>query len=125
MKPMVPGSQDAIARLSTGWRCYISDLVTLLSLFLSNSFHSNERNYMQCGPGTLFVNITNVKHSQILSTRPANKLFLKNKCFRMEMKEGTSAEAHIKRIKEITDNLAPIGVPISEEDQVVTLLGSL
>ena len=42
----------------------------------------------------------------------ANKLFLKKKFFRMEMKE-------------VTDKLAAIGSPISEEDQVVTLLGSL
>ena len=31
----------------------------------------------------------------------------------------------MKHIKEITDRLAAIGAPISEEDQVVTLLGSL
>ena len=41
------------------------------------------------------------------------------------MKEGTSMETHLKHMKEITDRLASIGAPISEEDQVVTLLGSL
>ena len=41
------------------------------------------------------------------------------------MKEGTSMELHLKEMKEITDKLAAIGAPISEEDQVVTLLGSL
>ena len=50
---------------------------------------------------------------------------LKKKYFRMEMKEGTSIEAHIKCMKELTDQLAAINAPISEEDQVVTLLGSL
>ena len=55
----------------------------------------------------------------------ANKLFLKKQYFRAEMKEGTSTEAHLKQMKEITDRLAVIGAPISEEDQVVTLLGSL
>jgi len=55
----------------------------------------------------------------------ANKLFLKKQYFRTEMKEGTSIEAHLKHMKEITDKLASIGAPISEEDQVVTLLGSL
>ena len=55
----------------------------------------------------------------------ANKLFLKKKYFRTEMKEGTSMETHLKHMKEITDRLAAIGAPISEEDQVVTLLGSL
>ena len=34
-------------------------------------------------------------------------------------------EAHIKTMKELTDRLAAINAPISEEDQVVTLLGSL
>ena len=55
----------------------------------------------------------------------ANKLLLKKRYFRMEMREGTSTEAHLKHMKELTDKLAAIGAPISEEDQVVTLLGSL
>ena len=55
----------------------------------------------------------------------ANKLLLKNQYFRSEMKEGTSVDKHLKRMKDITDKLAAIGAPISEEDQVVTLLGSL
>ena len=36
----------------------------------------------------------------------ANKLFLKKKYFRMEMKETTSAEAHLKEMKELTDKFA-------------------
>jgi hypothetical protein len=55
----------------------------------------------------------------------ANKLFLKKKYFRTEMKEGTSMEQHLKYMKDIVDKLAAIGAPISEEDQVVTLLESL
>ena len=55
----------------------------------------------------------------------ANKLFLKKQYFRMEMKEGTSLETHVKHMKEVSDRLAAIGSPISEEDQMVTLLGSL
>ena len=43
----------------------------------------------------------------------------------MEIKEGTSVEKHLKHMKELTDRLAAIGAPIEEEDQVVTLLGSL
>ena len=54
-----------------------------------------------------------------------NKLMLKKHYFRMEMKDGTSIEAHIKSMKELTDRLAAINAPIAEEDQVVTLLGSL
>ena len=45
--------------------------------------------------------------------------------FRMEMKESSSIEEHIKKMKELTDKLAALKAPISEEDQVVTLLGSL
>lgn len=48
----------------------------------------------------------------------ANKLYLKKRYFRTEMKEGTSVELHLKQMKEITDQLAAIGAPISEEDQV-------
>ena len=54
-----------------------------------------------------------------------NKLILKKQYFRMEMTEDTSIEAHIKTMKELTDRLAAINAPIAEEDQVVTLLGSL
>ena len=55
----------------------------------------------------------------------ANKLMLKKQYFRTEMKEDTSIEAHMKHMKELTDKLAATGAPISEEDKVVTLLGSL
>ena len=55
----------------------------------------------------------------------ANKLFLKKQYFQMEMKEGTSMEAHLKQMKEITDKRASIDAPILGEDQVVTLLGRL
>ena len=41
------------------------------------------------------------------------------------MKEDTSVETHLKCMKELTDKLAAISAPIFEEDQVVTLLGSL
>ena len=54
-----------------------------------------------------------------------NKLMLKKQYFRMEMKKGSPIEAHIKAMKELTDKLAAIKAPISEEDQVLTLLGSL
>ena len=54
-----------------------------------------------------------------------NKLFLKKQYFRLEMTERTSIEKPLKHMKELTDRLAAIGAPIDEEDQVVTLLGSL
>ena len=34
-------------------------------------------------------------------------------------------EAHLKEMKELTDKLSSVGALIPEEDQVVTLLGSL
>ena len=55
----------------------------------------------------------------------ANKLLLKKLYFRLEMKEDTSIEQHLKHMKELADRLAAMGAPITEEDQVVTLLGSL
>ncbi len=55
----------------------------------------------------------------------ANKLFLKKKYFRCEMKEGECITEHLKRMKELTDQLGAIGAVIEEEDQIVTLLGSL
>ena len=55
----------------------------------------------------------------------ANKLFLKKRYFRTVMKDSTAVEQHIKHMKELMDKLAAINAPISEEDQVVTLLGSL
>jgi len=41
----------------------------------------------------------------------------------LEMSENTLT--HLKQMREITDKLATIGAPILEEDQIVTLLGSL
>ena len=55
----------------------------------------------------------------------ANKLLLKKRYFRKEMSEGNSVEMYLKEMKELTNKLSSIGAPISEEDQVVTLLGSL
>ena len=55
----------------------------------------------------------------------ANKLFLKKQYFQKEMREGNSIDMHLKEMKELADKLSSIGAPISKEDQVVTLLGSL
>ena len=48
-----------------------------------------------------------------------NKLILKKRYFRSKMKECTLVEQDLKLMKDITDKLAAIGAPISEEDQVV------
>ena len=55
----------------------------------------------------------------------STKLLLKKDYFRAEMKAGSSMEAHRKKMKDLTDKLAAVGSPISEEDQAVTLLGSV
>ena len=41
------------------------------------------------------------------------------------MSESSSLEKHLKTMEELTDKLAAVGSPISEEDQTVTLLESL
>ena len=41
------------------------------------------------------------------------------------MKEGTPIEQHMKHMKDLSDKLAAVGAAITEEDQVVTILGSL
>ena len=55
----------------------------------------------------------------------SNKLLLKKQYFRSDIKEGTSVDQHLKHMKDITDKIAAVGAPISEESQVVTLLESL
>jgi hypothetical protein len=54
-----------------------------------------------------------------------NKLFLKKSYYRTMMPEGMPVQEHLKNMKELGDRLAAIGAPIPEEDQMVTLLGSL
>ena len=41
------------------------------------------------------------------------------------MEEGTAIEDHLKHMKTLTDKLAAIDAVVTEEDQIVTLLGSL
>ena len=62
---------------------------------------------------------------QFESNTLQNKLLLKKQYFRAEMSESLSLEKHLKAMKELMDKLAAVGSPISEEDQIVTLLGSL
>ena len=49
----------------------------------------------------------------------------KKQYFHMEIKECSCVQQNIKTMKELTDRLAAINAPISEEDQIVMLLGSL
>lgn len=55
----------------------------------------------------------------------ANKLFLKQKFFSLKMKDEDSIEEHLRRMKEITDQLAAINAPIPEDEHIVAILLSL
>jgi hypothetical protein len=55
----------------------------------------------------------------------ANKIYLKKKFYHLQMKEGSKLDDHFKIMKELVDQLAAIEMNIDEEDQVMTLLGSL
>lgn len=55
----------------------------------------------------------------------ANKLYLKKCYFRATMTEGTRLVDHLRYMKELADKLSAIESPISEEDQIVALLGSV
>ena len=55
----------------------------------------------------------------------ANKLFLKQKFFSLKMKDSDSLDEHLRRMKEITDQLAAIKAPIPEDEHIVALLLSL
>ena len=54
-----------------------------------------------------------------------NRLFLKKQYFRAVMPEGASVEQHIRYMKEQTDKLAAVDDVMTEENQIVALLGSL
>lgn len=54
----------------------------------------------------------------------ANCLIPKQKYRRSVMAENTSMERHLRHMRSITDKLASIKAPVTEEDQVATLLGS-
>lgn len=61
----------------------------------------------------------------VLTKDPRDQIVFKKALFSFRDERSTSVEQHLKHMKDITDKLAAIGAPISEEDQVVTLLGSL
>ncbi|KAF1334706.1 Integrase catalytic core protein, partial [Globisporangium splendens] len=55
----------------------------------------------------------------------ANKLFLRRRFFTTMMEEGDDVLAHINKLKTLAEQLDAVGAPVSEEDLVITLLGSL
>ena len=54
----------------------------------------------------------------------ANKLFLRLLLFTTMMEEGDDVLAHINKLKTLTEQLDAVEAPISEDDLVITLLGS-
>ena len=63
--------------------------------------------------------------SQFQKKTWANKLQLRRRLYALTLKEGGSVQEHIKKLAETFEELAVIGSPVEEEDQVVHLLASL
>ena len=55
----------------------------------------------------------------------ANKLFLRRRFFTTMMEEGDDVLEHINKLKTLAKQLDAVGAPVSEDDLVITLLGSL
>ncbi|KAF1318429.1 Integrase catalytic core protein, partial [Globisporangium splendens] len=55
----------------------------------------------------------------------ANKLFLRRRFFTTMMEDGDDVLQHINKLKTLAEQLDAVGAPVSEEDLVITLLGSL
>ena len=55
----------------------------------------------------------------------ANKLFLRRRFFTTMMEEGDDVLSHINKLKTLAEQLDAVGAPVSEDDLVITLLGSL
>uniref|UniRef100_A0AAV1TIF2 Retrovirus-related Pol polyprotein from transposon TNT 1-94-like beta-barrel domain-containing protein n=1 Tax=Peronospora matthiolae TaxID=2874970 RepID=A0AAV1TIF2_9STRA len=55
----------------------------------------------------------------------ANKLFLRRRFFTTMMDEGDDVLEHINMLKTVAEQLDAVGAPVSEDDLVITLIGSL
>lgn len=55
----------------------------------------------------------------------ANKLFLRRRLFTVTMEEGDDVLEHINKVKTLAEQLEAVGAPVSADDLVITLLGSL
>ncbi|KAJ0389892.1 hypothetical protein P43SY_012045 [Pythium insidiosum] len=55
----------------------------------------------------------------------ANKLFLRRRFFSAMMEDGDDVLQHINKLKTLAEQLDAVGAPVSEDDLVITLLGSL
>ena len=71
------------------------------------------------------VAVWNKLSSQFQKNMWANKLQLRRRLYTLTLKEDGSVQEHIKKLSEIFKELAIIGSPVEEEEQVVHLLASL
>lgn len=55
----------------------------------------------------------------------SNKLFLRKKYFTSTMSVGDTMMVHINKMRSLAEQLAAVGAPVTEDDQVATLLCSL
>ena len=55
----------------------------------------------------------------------ANKLQLRRRLYSLRLRDGESVQEHIRKLTELFEELAVVGDPMKEEDQVVHLLASL
>jgi hypothetical protein len=55
----------------------------------------------------------------------ANKLELRRRLYSLKLREGDSIQEHMKKMVEVFEELAVIGDPVQEEDQVIHLLAGL
>jgi hypothetical protein len=55
----------------------------------------------------------------------ANKLFMRRRFFTTMMEDGDDVQQHINKLKTLAEQLDAVGAPVSEDDLVITLLGSL
>ena len=63
--------------------------------------------------------------SQFQKRNWSNKLILRRKLHSLQLKDGASMQDHIREMVELFNDLAVVGAPIDNEDQVVYLLASL
>ena len=71
------------------------------------------------------VAVWNKLSTQFQKKTWANKLHLRKKLYSLRLNEGDSVQEHIRMMTEVFEELAVIGDPLKEEDQVVYLLASL
>ena len=78
-----------------------------------------------CQADTTAKQVWKTLHEQFDKSTNLAKLRMKCKHMTTKLREGESVEQHVRVMKELTDRLAVMGSPVSEEDQAMVLLLSL